>query len=628
MVSKNSRTQLLNSFAPLRLCARFFLLLSILSTGPLLRAQENATDPLTVARAAVEAKDFAAARTAYERLYETQPTDPAVYAEYLALLLQTADYKTAGRIAERAARSNPASPLPLVDLGRVEAAQGRTKKAEEHFENAVALLTGDDLLTTSLAAAFTAAGRADYTLKTYERAREILRAPYVYTGPLARLYAAAGDLDKATQALLDGGPVQHGGIEETKASFLEIVGDDARKQTAVTRAIIKRINAQPENFFLAELLTWMYTQRGDWEGALIQVQALDERGQEGGRRLMGFAYTAARERQWDVALKSLDAVLEKGRSHPAYAAARAQRLQVGLQKLRDADTVDRAYAQTLKSEFATAFADAPELYATEAARDWAMVETQYAGDVQKGIGVLEKTLADPALPRGQAGLAKLQLGDYYVLQGKVWDASLLYSQVDKDFREDALGEDARFRNGKLAYYRGDFDWAQGQLSVLKASTSELIANDALYLSVLMTENIPPDSNLVPLRRYAAADLLLFQNKDAEAAALLDSVARAFPEHPLQDDILMLRAQLAAKHRDYTGAIALLNTLVEKHGEDVLADDAVFRIAELYATGMKDAARAREFYEKLVVDYPGSTYVQRARARIAAMNGTGGDCATC
>ena len=601
--------------ASLRLCATIFL---TLYGAFALRAQDIPTDPLTIARAAVEAKDFPAARTAYEGLYEAQPSDPTIYGEYLSVLLQQKDYKTAERVAEKAARLNPASPIPLVDLGRIQLALGKDKKAEEFFENAIARLTGDDLMTTSLASAFNAAGRTDYSIRTYERAREILRAPFLYTGPLSRLYAQTGDFEKAVSALLDGGAVQIGGIEETKASLLDILGTDAKKQQAASKALVKRINAQPENFYLAELLTWLYTQRGDWEGALIQIQALDERGREEGRRLMQFARMATREKQYDIAVRTLDAILEKGKGASAYASARAEKLQVLTTKLRENPAFEKTEVDELRNEYESAFAEAPGLFSTEAARDWAMVEAQYADNPAKGIHILERALKEPGIRRDVAGAAKLQLGDYHVLIGKVWDASLLYSQVDKDFREDALGEDARFRNGKLAYYRGDFDWAQGQLSVLKASTSELIANDALYLSVLMTENIPPDSNFVPLRRYAAADLLLFQNKDTEASALLDSVAKAFPTHPLQDDILMLRARLAEKHRDYLEALALLNTVVEKHGQDVLGDDATFKIAELYETRIRDLAKAREQYEKLIIDYPGSTYVQIARGRLSTM----------
>ncbi|RYF91715.1 MAG: hypothetical protein EOO00_07980 [Chitinophagaceae bacterium] len=222
-----------------------------------------------------------------------------------------------------------------------------------------------------------------------------------------------------------------------------------------------------------------------------------------------------------------------------------------------------------------------------------------------------------------SGWAKLQLGDYYILTGKIWDASLAYSQVDKAFREDQLGEEARFRNAKLAYYRSDFEWAQGQLSVLKASTSELIANDAMYLSVLITENIPPDSVMTPLQRFAYADLLLFQNKDKEAEALLDSIAQAFPKHPLNDDILMLRSRLAVKHRDYKLALDYLRQVYEAckncGKDDLLRDDALFRTADIYHHFLEQPVLAKQYYEQLILDFPGSTFVQTARQKLAELD---------
>jgi tetratricopeptide (TPR) repeat protein len=227
---------------------------------------------------------------------------------------------------------------------------------------------------------------------------------------------------------------------------------------------------------------------------------------------------------------------------------------------------------------------------------------------------LNELIAQPRLQKEFIGNVKLDLGDYLVLQQKLWDASLIYSQVDKDFKQDMLGEEARFRNAKLAYYRGDFEWAQTQLSVLKSSTTELIANDALYLSVLITENTPPDSNLAPLLRFAAADLLMFQFKSKEADQLLDSIAKAFPENPLQDDILMQRGKIAEEEGRYNDAIDFYQKTVKDFGDDVLADDAVFRLGTLYQNKIKDKAKAIEYYEKLIVDYPGSTWVQQARAQ--------------
>jgi tetratricopeptide (TPR) repeat protein len=214
------------------------------------------------------------------------------------------------------------------------------------------------------------------------------------------------------------------------------------------------------------------------------------------------------------------------------------------------------------------------------------------------------------------------MGDYHILTGNYWEAALVYMQVDKDFREDMLGEEARFRNAKLSYYQGDFEWAQGQLTVLKQSTSELIANDALYLSVLMIENVAPDSNMVPIKRFAHADLLMFQNKDAQAEALLDSINKAFPEHPLKDDILLQRSRIALKHRDYIKALGYLKEIYEKHADDVLGDDAVFKTADIYENYLHQKDEATKFYEKLIINYPGSTYVQTARKQLNNLKSEG------
>jgi tetratricopeptide (TPR) repeat protein len=469
-----------------------------------------------------------------------------------------------------------------------------------------------------MANAFTNMGNDQYAIRTYERARDLLRNPYLYGSPLARLYAKNGDVDKSVNALLDGAPGQPGGIEEVKTTLLEMLGTDAKKQQQAQKAIVKRINAQPESAYYADLLTWLYTQRGDWEGALIQIQALDERNREGGQRMLEFSREAQKQSQYDIAVKALDAVIEKGNTMPFYAAAKTEKLNVAMRRLENDPFYKPEDVTRLSKEYESFFAEFPQFYATETLRDYATLEAQYNNNPQQAIDLLQKAIDQPSIRKDLAGRCKLQMGDYTVLIGKIWDASLLYSQVDKAFREDILGEEARFRNAKLAYYRGDFDWAQGQLSVLKASTSELIANDALYLSVLITENVAPDSNVVPLQRFAAADLLLFQNKTKDAETLLDSISQAFPKHPLNDDILMLRAELEEKRHNYTKAIDYLKQVYGQYGKDVLGDDAVFKTAEIYHQYLHQDAEAKALYEQLIIDYPGSTFVQTARQRLQAL----------
>lgn len=575
---------------------------------------------LMEARMHTDRQEWSKAADAYKKIYRSNPADADIYKEYLFVLLQDKDYKTAESLVEDQLKLKRNHPLQFVDMGRVHLAAGKQKKAEEQFDQALMLMNGDDILTQQLAAAFTAIGRDDYTLKTYERARDLLRNPYFYSGPLSRLYAKTGAIDKAVYTLLETNPGLVMNTDDTKAALLEILGTDAKKQQMAQKALIKKINEQPENPYYAELLTWLYTQKNDWDGAMLQVEALDERNREHGERLLEFARYAAKEKQYDYAIKAYDAIVQKGTELPYYSISLSERLAVKFTALQANPAFTQEQVAALAKEYDKFLIDYPQYYASQTARDYAKLLGEYGNNPQKAIEVLKRALEQPTNKRDFEGLAKLQMGDYYIITGEVWEASLIYSQVDKTFREDVLGEEARFRNAKLAYYRGDFEWAQGQLSVLKASTSELIANDALYLSVLITENISADSNYVPIRRFAHSDFLLFQNKDKEAEAILDSLMGAFPEHALKDDILMQKARLATKHLDYTKALSYMSEVIEKHGKDVLADDAIFKTAEIYELRLKQPEQAKKYYEQLIIDFPGSTYVQVARNRLAELNG--------
>jgi tetratricopeptide (TPR) repeat protein len=583
--------------------------------APAVHAQSS--DSLVLAaRQLLAGQQWAQAIPLLQQAYEAQPGNPDLYQDYLSALIGHRDFKAAERLVE-AQQKHRNDPALLIDLGRVYSEAGKNGKAKEQFEAAVKAVSGEDILTQQLASRFIGAGREDYAIQVYERARTIMQNPFLYAAQLAHLYAKAGDIAKAVEATLSDGPSPYGGAQnDTKATLLEILGQDPGRLAIAQKALLRRINQQPNSIYYADLLTWLYTQKGDWEGALMQVQAIEERSDAGGRGLLQFALQAEKAGQYEVALKALDAVDEIGPLKPYYSLAKSQRLAMSMRRLSESPGFTRQDVTALEKEYEQFFTEFPQFEASETARDFAELEAQYNDSPAKAIAILKRAIAQPTASREFIGKAKLQLGDYQILNGQVWDASLTYSQVDKTYREDFLGEDARFRNARLAYYRGDFAWAQAQLSVLKASTSELIANDALNLSVLITENTP-DSNNAPLLLFSKADLLLFQNKYDEALQTLDSITKLYPKHPLQDDVLMLRARLAMKRHDYQTALDWLAAIMKDYAEDVLGDDAVFKTAEIYDRYLKNPVKAKEFYERLILDYPGSTFVQIARGRLAA-----------
>lgn len=576
----------------------------------------NVETELAKAKMLVAQKEYPKAIEVYKQLYQTATNNTEIYQDFLQVLIVAKEYKEAEKLIENQQKLRPQDVILNIDLGSLFLTMGKEKKAVPYFEVAISKINGDDMLTTRMAAAFNKINRTDYAIKTYEKAIEILRYPYLYGNELSKLYAKVGAIEQAVSLLVEVGPRQIGTVEDTKAQLLEIVANNPKRLQQTQKILIKKINENPSNNFYAELLTWLYTQKNDWEGALLQIQAIDARNKDGGQRILDFAKLARKEKQYDIANQAIDAIIEGGKEQPIYPVAIAEKLEIGMIKIVEDINVTPQAIALLATSFETYFIDFPQNKTTETLLQYAKLEAQYNNNVAKAILLLEQAITQPSATKNFIGRAKLQLGDYYILQGKIWEASLTYSQVDKAFKEDMLGEEARFRNAKLAYYRGDFIWAEGQLSVLKASTSELIANDALQLSVLIIENIPPDSNLIPLRQFAHADLLLFQNKDKEAASVLDSIAKAYPKHPLMDDIYMLRAAIAIKHKDYKQALDNYQIVITQFGNDVLADDATFKTAEVYELYLKQPEQAKHYFEALIINFPGSTYIQTARMKLA------------
>jgi tetratricopeptide (TPR) repeat protein len=226
----------------------------------------------------------------------------------------------------------------------------------------------------------------------------------------------------------------------------------------------------------------------------------------------------------------------------------------------------------------------------------------------------------PGLTDIQKAQLKMQLADVHVLGGDIWEASLLYMQIDTDFKFESIGEEAKFKNARVFYFDGEFDFAQGQLNVLKEATSRLIANDAMQLSVFITDNFGLDSNYTVMTWFANAELLIEQHKYAGAFQLFDSIQLNFPFHSLADEILFRKAKANEMQGNWQKALDYYEDLLKFHGQDILADDALFRMADINDNVLLNKENALEFYRRLAIDYKGSLFSAEARKRIRVLRG--------
>ena len=248
------------------------------------------------------------------------------------------------------------------------------------------------------------------------------------------------------------------------------------------------------------------------------------------------------------------------------------------------------------------------------------LEAFYLKDLEKATKLLEDLIAMPMIDVKILSQAKLSLGDFNLIKGERWEATLLYSQVDKAYKDDALGHEARFKNAKLSYYFGDFDWAKAQFNVLKSSTSKLIANDAIDMDVFIMEVTGVDTSTEALAMYAQAELLIFQNRFDDAFTKLDSVRRLFPNSELEDDLYYLKAQVYRKLRQYDKAIEAYDNIITNYKESIRVDNSMFEMAALYEGPLNNKEKAKALYEKLFTDFSGSTLAVEARKRFRILRG--------
>jgi outer membrane protein assembly factor BamD (BamD/ComL family) len=183
-----------------------------------------------------------------------------------------------------------------------------------------------------------------------------------------------------------------------------------------------------------------------------------------------------------------------------------------------------------------------------------------------------------------------------------------------------LAYEAKFKNAKLFYYKGEFLLAQEQLNILKQATTREIANDAIQLSVFIQDQLLTDSVSDVLLAYSKIELQIFKNDFEIALTKLDSLLVLYPQDKITDDVYWLQAKVYMKIKEFTKAANKLQKIVDNYADDIYGDDAYYTLALLYQENLNDVEKAKSTYEELLVKYPGSIFVPEARKRFRLLRG--------
>jgi tetratricopeptide (TPR) repeat protein len=324
---------------------------------------------------------------------------------------------------------------------------------------------------------------------------------------------------------------------------------------------------------------------------------------------------------YDAAARAFQYVVDKGSTGPNYVQARLNMLDVQYKKITNTYNYTPADLTQLEANYKLALTELGKSNGTlDLMLNMAHLQAFFLNKTDTAAALLEEAIKIPTFRDKTTADCKLELGDIRLLQGDVWEASLLYSQVEKAYKNDPIGQEAKFRNSRLYYYKGDFQWAKAQLDVLKAATAKFISNDAMDLSLFISSNIGSDSLTTPLEMFSRADLLYFQNRFDDSQKVLDSITNVFPDNDLADDILYRKANIAYRTGNFAKAADFYNEVVTKYPEELLGDDSLYKLASIYQFNLMDNTKAMEMYEKLMTDFLGSVYVVEARKRFRALRG--------
>lgn len=554
--------------------------------------------------------EFDKAVELYEDLVKRRPESVYLYDNYLKCLLQLEDYRSAEKLVKKQQRNFRGNMMYLVDEGYVLSFT-EPKEAAKIFNALIQNHASTNESIRGLSNAFLKRDYPDRAIEVLEQGRKVLRSQQLFADDLLKLYTRTGRfsslVSESLRQLNDGES-----NEEQTILCLEIAVDNGEAELVREKTLLYA-QKYPENSRYDRILMWLFLQQKKYPAAIRQAKSLDRKEQAGGAVIIQLARQCASIGLWDVAANCYQEVVDMGPDKPYYSQAEGGLIQVRYAQIKNEYDVSDAKVDALLQ----AQTDYIESYGLNnltalVAKQKGEILLFKKQNVSQAIETLESLVAVSGLDARMRDESKLMLGDAYLISGNVWDAQLTYSQVDKAFKEDPLGQEAKFRNARLSYFRSDFEWAKDQLEVLKTATTQLISNNAIELSLRIQDHTEMDTSFEALNDFASAELLLFQQKFDACLAELNRLSFKYTNHTLSDDIAYLKGKVYLETGDFQQALEAFKRVYSNYSSEILADNALYESAMLQLKHFHDSAKAKDLFEKIILDYPDSLFVVESR----------------
>ena len=559
--------------------------------------------------------EFEKAAVFYEKLVEKNPRRTDYSEGLVACYQQLERYDDAEDFLLKKIEQTYAFPTFFIELGYNYTLKKEQGKADSYYQQAIQKIEENPNFGYAVGYRFQKYALLDEAITAYTKAMSI-KPELNYDFQLARIYGEKGDVEKMYQSylrLIYDGKTSRSNVLRNLDDFIT---DDPSNQNNITLRKTLLLNAQKNPDILwNELLSWLFIQQNQYKSAFSQEKAIYKRtGESSLDRIANLGEIALENRDKESAISAFTFMVENARRPEIKLKGELSLIDIELleAKGKKVDAIEKKfkalleeygyYGKTLQLQIA-----------------YANFLTFKRERPEPAISILKRSLEEPLGRFGKAYI-KLALGDILVYDQRFNEALIYFSQIQKSLKNDVLGQDARFKVAQTSFYKGDFDWALTQLKVLRSSTSQLIANDAMQLSLLISDNSFEDSTQTALKKYARADLLAYQNKSEEALSLLEDILQNHKGEKIEDEALLRQGRLFEEKEEFSRAQFNYQKIVEFYGQDILADDAHFALGQLYEKELLDVDKAKYHYEKIIYNYQDSYYFPQARKNFRRLRG--------
>jgi tetratricopeptide (TPR) repeat protein len=564
--------------------------------------------------------EYKKAAQLFETLYEKSPFNTTYLSRLIACYQETDNFSKAEDLLKRKLQRSVNQGHLHVFLGYNYQRQNRDELAEKQYKLALKTVENNPAFAGIIGRSFKEYSLLDYAIASYEKAMSI-DENLNYNFQIAQINGEKGDLQKMFTSyidLIDKNEDYLNVVQRYTSTF--ITEDNENEANKIFRkTLLKKSVSNPKDVW-NELLSWLFTKQKDYNKAFIQQKALFQRksnlelnnNQSSVDNIYQLGVIAYNNQSFEVAKECFNFVIEHLNRFNQEKLIDANLYIVNIHIATEIDNVEDSFNELFKKfgkntgslKIQTAYAD---------------FLTFQQSNPDKAKQVLEEALQFANTKYDKARI-KIKLADVLVFTQNYNRALIYYSQVQTQLKGSELAQEARLKVARTSYFKADFDWAKAQLKILKSATSQLIANDAVDLYLLITDNEPVDSVPSGLKEYAKAELLAFQNRTQQAIDTLHAVYTKYKGQPIEDEALFKQAKLFVKEKQFTKAIENYQKIVQLDTTGILVDDALYEIAELYYTKVNDSVKASEYYQKILFDYPSSIHLVEARKKYRKIRG--------